>query len=370
MIYDIIIVGGGMVGASFAYALRDTPHRIALIDNTALNPLDDHRLIALNTSSQAFLKQCELWEKLESFATPIHEIHVSERGSFGMTRLQQQNLGYVVPAKNINAILYEHLAQTKIDILRPANLTQLTEFDDQVEIKISTPQGEKTLTSKILIGADGSHSTVRKLLNIPTKSIDYQQSALVTITTLQRHHRYVAYERFHTTGAIAMLPLEDNQCATIWSDKTAIISELKQLSDAAFLQRLQQQFGYRLGRLCATQKRHVFPLHFIQAELMGKQHTLLIGNAAHTIHPLAAQGLNLAFQEVAQLVQIILQQSLDIKQLQKVFLPRQHFSLQLSHRLNRLFSTDFFLLNCARQLGLLSFDILPFIKQRFIKQLI
>lgn len=370
-IYDIIIVGGGMVGASLARALQNISLRVALIDALPLTA-DDPRLIALNYSSCCLFKNLGIWENLLPHATPIQQVHVSHKGRFGITRLTAEGLnipalGYVVPAKYINQALN---AEIKTDIFRPATLKTISQSDTHATLTVATDSGEKILEGKIIIGADGSHSTLRELLNIPAETLDYQQSAIVTITELQRPHQHIAYERFQQTGAIAMLPLTDQRCATIWTDSTDNITQLMQLDDAAFLQALQKQFGYRLGRLQKIQKRHVFPLQFIQTKTTHKQHVMLIGNAAHTLHPIAAQGLNLALYEVAVLAEHLQQQPIDLQQLQKSILPQQKISSQLSHRLAWLFSSDLFIIRFARQAGMIGLDIMPSAKNRFIQRAI
>lgn len=379
--YDLIIIGGGMVGAGLAAALQDTHLKIALIDATPLHGHDDPRLIALNYGSHCFFKNLNVWPSMALHATAIEQIHVSEQGRFGVTRLtaaevQLDALGYVVPAKYINAALNDSLADTQhVDILRPALLKQITQETDYATVTIQTAAGEQTLASNIVIGADGSHSTVRKLLDLPTETVDYHQSALVTIIQLNRHHDHLAYERFHSSGAIAMLPLVGNQCATIWTDTHEKIDELSQQSPEEFLQILQTEFGYRLGRLTNVGKRFVFPLQLIRARQTKQQHVLLVGNAAHTLHPIAAQGLNLALHDVACLAQKISKQvkthqPLRLQDLDIEISAQQQHSLTLSHRLTWLFSTDFFMVNLARQLGMIGLDIFPSAKVKFIEQAI
>jgi 2-octaprenyl-6-methoxyphenol hydroxylase len=293
MKFDIIIIGGGMVGAAMACALRTHEFKVAMIDSTPLTPSDDHRLIALNYSSVSLLKNLNIWPSLVSHACAIDEVHVSHRNHFGTTRLIASELkltalGYVVPAKYINSALYENLNQTTM--IRPATLKTLTQDTESATITVETPQGMKQLTAKIIIGADGTHSTVRKLLNIDTKTTDYQQCALVTTTDLNRSHHHIAYERFiENGGAIAMLPLAEKQAATIWTDSTENIAKLLRLTDSEFLQQLQKQFGYRLGKLKNIGKRYQYPLQMIQTKENVKQRIILIGNTAHTLHPIAAQ---------------------------------------------------------------------------------
>ncbi len=371
--YDIVIIGGGMVGAALAAAVKNPTLKIALIDAVASHG-EDHRLIALNHTSCSLFQNLDIWPALANDAAAIHEVHVSKRGQFGTTRLTAKEsglteLGHVVPAKNINHALYAKLAELKnVTILRPAKLTGLTQCPSHVTLTIAVDSVEQTLEARIIVAADGTFSTVRELLHIPTETIDYQQKALVTVTELQRSHEHIAYERFLTNGAIAMLPLTGLRAATIWSGDDATIQELLQLSDQDFLAELQEKFGFRLGKLTAIQKRFVYPLKLIRAKEQIAGRVILIGNAAHTVHPIAAQGLNLALYEIAVLAKH-LQTQLSLENLPDYF-QQQKISINLSHYLTQIFSTDFFVVNAARQLGMLGLDIFPGIKQRFLKRIL
>lgn len=376
MQYDIIIIGGGMVGASLACALQNTNLRIALVDATPLQAHADHRLIALNYSSYVLLNNLGIWQDLSSHAAPIQQVHISDRGHFGKIRLKAeevgvQALGYVVPAQEINSALNRTIAkQSTVTILRPATLKQLSQVPTHATIAIETTEGMIELQGKLIIGADGTHSSVRELLNIPTETTPCEQSALVTVTELHRPHLNIAYERFHQSGAIAMLPLVDERVATIWTDDNHIIRNLLQQDDVAFLATLQKQFGYRLGRLKYIGKRYSYPLHMLRSKQTIQQRVVLLGNAAHTLLPLAAQGLNLALAEIAMLTQCIIDNPTEPNwQLYQTWQEKQQAnSTRLSHQLPKLFSDDFSLVTIARQIGMIGLDMCPPIKKRFAWQ--
>jgi len=377
--YDIAIIGGGMAGASLAAALRDTGLQLALIDATPLNFHDDPRLIALNYSSVCFFKNLRLWDTLSKYAEAITQVHVSDRGHFGQIRIHAKELhlealGYVIPAKYINLALNNYLqSQQHIHMLRPASLKKIDQHATHVDLIISENNEDRSCTAKYVIGADGTHSTVRTQLNLASEIIDYAQSALVTVTTLQRVHNNIAYERFHASGAIAMLPLQGLHCATILTDATGSVENLMTLDDENFRQYLQKAFGYRLGRFAKIDQRHVFPLRMLKVNNPVCERVVLIGNAAHTLHPIAAQGLNLTLAEIAKLAEVISTQNpggtaIDLQTYRDWQIQQESVSTRLSHSLPSLFASDFALLNFVRQIGMLSLDILTPLKNRFALQ--
>ena len=379
MMRDIVIVGGGMVGASLACALADSPLRVTLIDATPFAAKEDHRLIALNYSSYCLFKNLNLWSALAPHASPIQQIHVSDRGHFGKVRLHASDidlsaLGFVVPAKYINAALEQRLQSLPhLQILRPAELKQLTLCDGYTELRIAHENLEQTITTKLVVGADGTTSTVRQQLGLQTEEVEYHQSALVTTTTLQRSHLQTAYERFLPTGAIAMLPLSENQCATIWSDDTDKIHLLKSLSDADFIQILQTTFGYALGRFVGVGARLSYPLKMLKSAQTHVDSVVLIGNAAHTLHPVAAQGLNLALSEIAMLYDCLNASAFAFQpgDLNAFFAwqkQQQNQSTDLSHSLVKVFGSTSSCMTAARQWGMLGLDLLKPAKRFFSRR--
>ena len=273
MHFDLIIVGGGMVGASLAAALGSIPLKVALIE--ARRPqCDDPRLLALNASTCQFLKNIDLWDGINSYAAAIHEVHVSRQGYFGSVCLNRKDahlpsLGYVIPAYHIENTLYYKLQDIKhCTSFQPAQVFGLSSQNNltTLQIKMAETGEEITLSSPIIIGADGSQSTLRTLLNIPVKHYDYQQSALVGRVLLNRSHYHNAYERFTPDGALAMLPLMGNECAMIWTASHQRIAELKGLPKESLLKQIQTVIGYRLGHLKDISHCHQFPLQMLQAE--------------------------------------------------------------------------------------------------------
>lgn len=380
--YDLIIIGGGLVGAGLAVALRDSGLRIALIE-ARLPTANDARLFALNHGSCQFLKNLGIWQKLSTHASPIHQVHVSHHRHFGAVRLKREEiglsaLGYVIPARFIEAALQEELSLLPtITLYQPGKLRLLKQDKQQVELMVETHEGESYLQSAVVIGADGTESTVRTLLNIETAQSDYQQSAIVTRTTLSRGHQQTAYERFHRQGTIAMLPLPNQECATIWTGESEQMAKLATLSDEAFLQNLQKVFGYRLGRLQSIHQRHLFPVTMLHAKKMLHQQVFLLGNSAHTMPPIAAQGFNLAIYEVATLVENIQEKtrqqlsftSHDLQKVNELIKKQQSISMSVSHWLAKLFPSESTLFSFVLQAGMLGLDVTMPIKKRFMARM-
>lgn len=389
--FDLVIVGSGLVGAGLAAALAEADLRIALIESK-LPSLNDPRLFGLNYSSCQFLTNIGLWSQLITTAAAIQEVHVSRRGHFGALRLNHQTidlpyLGYVIPAYQIEIALQQLLSSTKnCTLYRPANLTSLVQQDAQVQLKIAVDGVEQTLHSRLVIAADGTASSVRQYMNITSDTVNYHQSAIVTRTQLTRPHQGIAYERFQDQGAIAMLPLPEQMCATIWTTDKAHAEHLMQLDKQQFLNELQHAFGYRLGRFTFSSSagetccgiRHYFPLNMVRAHKMVKESVMLLGNAAQTLHPIAAQGFNLAVYEVATLAEAMLAKNkqglvFDAKDLlavsQRLHTQKQT-STDFSHYLANAFLESHSFKNAALQCGMVGLDLLPPLKKKLLQKLL
>jgi 2-octaprenyl-6-methoxyphenol hydroxylase len=381
--YDIAIVGGGLVGASLAIALADLPLRLALID--AREPtLNDPRLFALNASSCQLLNHLGLWQAIASHAEAISEVHVSARGHFGTVRLTAADaklaeLGHVVPGNFIEQALHAKLQTlSNIDIFCPASLQTLEQQELGVSLTLQQREEQVMLKANTVFGADGTASTVREALAIPVKRIDHGQSALVTRTRLSRDHCQIAYERFHGAEVIAMLPLKNAECATIWSADHDTIASLAALSDEAFVKRLQQAFGYRLGRFLQVSKRHLFPLQLLTAEKQVVGDVFLLGNALHTMPPIAAQGFNLALYEVAIMVDEIRAvikakghlSAKDLLAMAKRLTSQQQTSIQFSQQLANMFSHSSKLVTGSLSLGLVALNLMTPLKNQLLQRLL
>lgn len=386
--FDILICGAGLVGTSLALALADLPLRIALVEaapiKTDLAITSDSRSLALTYASVRFLSTIKVWQAIEQFAAPIKMVHVSERGHFGITRIKasEENvpaLGYIVPAPTLGNMLNTALLNSKhLSLLNPASVKMLTALPQGWEITIETEGKCQTVTADLVVAADGSHSSIRKLLNITVQEKDYAQSALATSITLARTHNYTAYERFTEQGTLAILPRKDLQCGLIWTAANAQIQKLAALTDTDFLHNAQHYFGYRLGKFLHVGKKHIYPLKMLYAEQQIKPGFVLIGNAAHTFHPVAAQGLNLGLIDVALLVEAITKAIPDHQALSSISYLQEYADaaqkiqqriMQFTHNLTHIFEQDILPLALARNSGIFALNMLPLIKHKLAKRL-
>lgn len=316
--YDLIIVGGGMAGASLAYALKNTSLSIAMIEaydyQEDQQPNYDDRGIALAYGSQRIFEAMGIWSQLAPHCTAITDIHISDRGHFGVTRLSAQAekvpaLGQVITAKALGHVLNNAISQQKnLNVISPATVVDLTQQSDGVTLSLDNG---KHLSTKLVVAADGSHSTIRHLLGLGAFEKDYQQTAITANISCQHPHNGKAFERFTDTGPIALLPMSDNRCALVWTVKPEQVESILALSDDDFLAQLQQRFGYRLGKLTRVGQRNSYPLKLIQTVQPVQQRIVLIGNAAHSLHPIAGQGFNLGLRDVAVLADVLVSDNHD-----------------------------------------------------------
>jgi len=312
--FDIIIVGGGLVGASLACALKNQALKIALIDKSPLNanPLHnfDARALALSLPSIECLQMLDVWPKISDAASIIKAVHVSKQGHFGITKIsasehQLSALGYVVNADDLNIALNQVVETlSNVTLFRPEEIVKVEKRDQGWAIQLSN---QKKLSTKLLVAADGAESVLRKQQGIEVKVQDYQQTAIVANIALNQSHQGIAYERFLEKGSIAMLPFGENCVKCVCVVPSDQIEILKAQSDKAFLENIQHQFGHRLGFFKQSGNRIFYPLKNICAENLYSDRFVLIGNAANTLHPIAAQGFNLGIRDAATLAEVLVQ---------------------------------------------------------------
>lgn len=391
--FDILIIGGGLVGGALAQSLKDLNLQIGLIEPNQLSDMGeigfDARSLALSLKSKRILKNLGLWQKLSAYATPMHTIHVSDKGHFGRTllkasQLQTEALGYILELYHINQVLLEALKkQENLTLFSPYQLSALKKdlSSGNMSATIASTQEYKTLKAKLIIAADGTNSFVRKTLGLD-KSLnikEYNQQAIVTNIGLNRPHQNIAYERFSEKGPIALLPMSENRASLVWTLTPSVAKKTTALSEKEFLSALQHAFGYRLGRFIKTGKRVCFPLTLKSMPTLYDEQVLFIGNAAHTIHPVAGQGFNLGLRDIdlfAQLLSDFLSEApLNQQQIAKLLKDynqkRQQditHTINFTERLLSVFSAKSAPITMGRNLGLLLLDNAAILKTMFIKK--
>lgn len=308
---DVAVVGGGLVGACLATALRGGGLSVALIERgepPAGQPAWDERTIALNAASRELLERIGLWPQLSDVAAPIVATHISERGRLGVARFSAAQagvpaLGYNLPIRRIGeAALAAAKDASEVRWLCPAQLRAVAEEPDARVVQLDDG---RIVRARLLVAADGTGSPTRRALGIPARCRDYGQQALVTAAEFERSPDGVAYERFTPEGPIGVLPRHEGHCAVIRTMPETLAAEARHWDDDALREHLQAGFGMRLGRLRRLGRRMWFPLRQVVAERVHAPRAALVGNAAQTLHPVAAQGFNLGLRDAVSLAEAL-----------------------------------------------------------------
>ncbi len=387
----VIIVGGGMVGLSLALMLAKSNIAVKLLEAIQYPNYDDAnvapyhssfdaRNTALSRRSVQIYQQLGLWSELQQYATPILEVHITEQGSFGKARLvaeqeQVESFGQVIENAWLGRVLLTQVRQHPlIELIDGVQVTSLTQDVDQVYLQ-ATRHGESIdpLTSKLVIAADGRDSFCRQALGVGVDVHDYDQVAIVTAVQTSKPHQQVGFERFSHLGPLALLPLP-GECrrSVVWPVKKGTEHEwLGEENDQHFLAALQQTYGDRAGKFIKTGKRFSYPLSQVLAEKQAVGRVILMGNAAHTIHPVAGQGFNLCLRDADVLVRFMLEQltvsdDLGQPEMLKAYeqsrLSDQQRVIKFCDAVVRGFSNQNPLLKLIRNTGLVAFDMIPGIK--------
>lgn len=398
--YDLIIIGGGMVGASLACALlpvaRSLNLNMALVETQRLPPAGepiftpsyDNRSTALAQGVRTLYERMGIWQALQAHLTPILTIHVSERGRFGTTRLRAEEeavpaLGYVVENHWLGQVLNSRMQQAageELHLIAPAEVVALEHCAGGNRLSVSMDGQLQTLEADLVVMADGGRSPLREQLGIHYSVEPYGQHALVANVSLDRHHEHIAYERFTPGGPIALLPGEpingQARCGLVWTLEDDELNEVLVLDDRAFLARLQERFGYRAGRFIAAGERYHYPLKLAVAEEQVRAGLAVLGNAAHALHPIAGQGYNLALRGVVALADLIIERKRagqplgDLAALQTFVEERrrdQYRTIQFSDRTLKLFTSRNPVLRAVRGGGLQLLDSCPLAKTLFAR---
>jgi len=371
---NVVVVGGGLVGASLAIALDAAGCRVTLVEAAApradAQPSYDERNLALARATVNGLAAIGVWPLAAAQATPIRHIHVSRAGEFGSARLDAARhgvdaLGWTLPARELGAALLRRLDTCqRLVRLAPASLTGLTRLDDGWRAEIKTPDGVQQVDAALLVGADGTESFVRAQLGIQADLHDYQQTLFVCTVTPERDPAHRAWERFSDEGPIAMLPLAERRCGLVLTVATDVAAEVAGLNDADFIAFAQRRFGWRLGRLSRPGKRHPYAINRVAARQLVAPRAVLVGNAAQTVHPIGAQGFNLGLRDALTLAELVAdaadpgsQELLERYAARRA--PDREGTMAMSHDLVRFACMPEPWLAPLRSLALLAYDRIP-----------
>ena len=313
--YDVAIVGGGLVGASLACALAPMGLKIALVEavafRAATQPSYDDRTLALSASSCQILKGLGIWSSLEANATAIREIHVRELGRPGRVVMDPGELGldrfgHVVEARVFGATMMELIPELEnVDILCPASVSALSVEEGAAQIVFEADGRRNELEAKLVVGADGANSFIRESLGIESEQHDYHQTAVICNITPELPHQGRAFECFTRSGPFAVMPHVGGRCGLIWCVASGEAPALLELPAQEFLHRAHQRFGNSLGAFLKLGRRSSYPLRLVRASEDVRPRVVILGNAAHAIHPIGAQGFNLGLRDVAVLAEVL-----------------------------------------------------------------
>ena len=380
---DVLIIGGGLVGASLACALENSEHSVRIVEafplESEMQPSYDDRTVALSWGSRCIFEGMHIWGAMAESVEPIRTIHISDKGHFGATRLRHyeehvEALGYVAENRVLGDVLYHRLQQnSRLGLHCPAELVDLDQQGDRVIATIRESSKESEISARLLVAADGVISHVRSLLHIGSSVQDYGQCAVIANVTPGIRHDNIAYERFTDTGPIAFLPMTRNRCSVVWTVPENQAAELMRLDDDEFLRQLQQRFGFRLGQLNKAGKRHVYPLKLIESTQVVRNRVVIVGNAAHSIHPVAGQGFNLALRDIAILTDLIAsaEDAGDSKLLQSYIEHREDDARRVyrfTDGLVKIFSNNNTPLGHLRAAGLVAVGLIPPLRHQLARQ--
>jgi len=376
--YDIAIIGGGPVGAALALALRASKLKICVLEaRPANNPSSDARALALSYGSRLLLERLGVWREMKE-VSPIRTIHISQKHSFGRAKLRAaemnvSELGYVLPYPILQNALTDALKNSATETIYSASVTDLTPQNDHAVITYQQENSSHTLRARIAVVADGGKLLAEKY---PPTFHDYGQTALISHITCTAPQPDTAFERFTQQGPLALLPYKDGY-EIVWTAPHTRAQEMLAWDDAKFLTELHQHFGDRVGEFLTVSKRTCFPLGLKRApQQTPMPHTVLLGNAAQTMHPVAGQGFNLGVRDAWDLAQEILNAAPEtlgaetmLAGYRKQRRTDREAGIRFTDGLVRLFSNDIPMVSAGRAAALSALDCLPFAKRFVAKRM-
>lgn len=395
--YDLIVVGGGLVGASFsctlAGAITDENFSILVIEAVVPNKglvqqaSFDARSTALSFGSMNILDEIGLWQQLNDAVTVINEIHVSDKGRLGSVQLNREEqkvdaLGYVVENQDLAQVLNLNMEESaSISLLFPAVVSSICSTEQGMNLQVEFEEQQFVIDTSLLVLADGGKSPICKQLGIERTVERYEQYALISNIVFEKPHQNIAYERFTDSGPLAVLPLQTlngkNRGSLVWTLTKEQALAFKEANDERLLQELQERFGYRLGQIKAIGEKFVYPLSLSLAKEQVRPGMVLLGNVAHTLHPVAGQGLNLALRDAEVLVDVLRkakQQGKPQGQMDVLleYVERresdQTQTINFTHTITRLFSSNSEAKTWLRKFGLLAIEFVPILRRSFTKR--
>jgi len=374
--HDLVIVGGGPVGAALAIALSGSGYDVLLLEaRPQLDAAGDGRTLAMSYGSRLTLQRLGAWSRVEP-ATPIRSIHVSQRGGFGRALLSADDvglpaLGYVVS----HGRLQKALATSGAAPQAGASVDDIELSADHVAIRFRRGDEEHAVRARLLVIADGGAS-LGKRAGAAIKVRDYRQEAIVATVATSKLHGHRAFERFTGDGPVALLPFEERY-ALVWTATPEAAARITGLNDRSFLERLQTHFGDRAGRFLSVAARARFPLALKYAANPVLPRSVLLGNAAQSLHPIAGQGFNLGLRDAWELADLLLHRddrdpgsAACLAAYRSARRLDRMAGIAVTDSLVRIFSNDFAPLRAARGAGLALLDIAPPIKRAFMQRMI
>ncbi|WP_203322879.1 2-octaprenyl-6-methoxyphenyl hydroxylase [Pseudoxanthomonas beigongshangi] len=371
---DVVIVGGGLVGASLAIALDRLGIDVGLVEatpGTTMPAVFDQRNLSFAAATVNALTALGVMRKLQAAPGPIRRIHISRQGDFGRVRLEaadygRDSFGQVVVARDFGEALEARLRELDhVTRYRPARFVALEEGGEGGRrLRLAGEAGEQILDARLLVAADGTRSQLRDALGIDAQEHDYAQTLFVARVRAEHAPDGTAYERFTATGPTALLPRGDRHFGAIHSVPSEQAANVAGLDEAAWLGRLQQAFGWRIGRFLASGERSAYPITRVVAERLTAPRAVLVGNAAQTLHPIGAQGFNLGLRDALTLAELIGQGGdPGADSLLRTYADRRaedrQRTLAFSDGLARLTANPAPLLRPLRSLGLAAVDVSP-----------
>ncbi|EGR0935121.1 TPA: 2-octaprenyl-6-methoxyphenyl hydroxylase [Vibrio parahaemolyticus] len=381
--YDVVIAGGAMAGATLALAIEHLSQgalRVAVVEpfkaQSDQHPGFDSRSIALSYGTVNLLRHLELWSAIEPFSTPIEHIHVSDRSHAGMTDITKHDvgveaLGYVVELADVGRVYQELLTHsTAIDLYCPDSAKHITRTQENVTLELAS--GE-LLNAKLLVAADGAVSQCCQQIGLELSEHDFDQVAVIANIVTQEPHQGRAFERFTENGPVALLPMSDNRMSLVWCLRPDDAQIVMELSESEFLERLQQDFGWRLGAMQKVGLRASYPLLLRHRKQNISHRFAIVGNAAQTLHPIAGQGFNLGIRDVVTLAEELVKQGEDVGSYQGLirFSRRREAdrneTIWLTSSLVYVFSNDLLAMRIGRNTALAAMDNLSIFKQPLLR---